>query len=616
MTKQTAIKPTVESIPFADLYLSDINPRSVVGEAGIEALAKNIAKVGLVQNLAGLRDAKGEKIGVVAGGRRLRALALLQDDPRFQTITVQVTEDEETARLWATSENSQRAALHPADEIRDYGAMAGRKIAVADIALAYGVTEKHVYRRLALANLPDAVLDALKTDEISLGQAAAFTVADDESIIFETLEKHRADVAKGWGGLTEYQIKTMLKPNSVKGSDRRAIFVGVDAYKEAGGRIGGDLFADETLFDDPDILDSVFAEKIEAAAAQIAREKGWKWAEATTDAYLSWDFMERNKFGRLYPVEGVLTEDEAERYDELADLANGDVLDEDGEAELEALEAKLEGDFTDEQKAHAGAIVTVNQEGRISVTAGLVRKEDRKEAEDAGVLEPSRHKATDDAPKSPISEKLRSDLRRVETGARQNALLDDPKLALHLLAFQLSGKMGYAHAFGIRTDDVPNMPETETGYTLDKRLTTPEKDSGGSMWDRDHAKDFATFRRRGDKKIMELLHRYLVSLLTLPNGDLGPMIDKMVNRNTRSVWTPTAENFFSRVGGPYLNELWRDLLDLAEDHPTATTFAKLKKVEKAEKLDDLFNDAETRTALGLTEAQEARIATWLPEGME
>ena len=93
------------------------------------------------------------------------------------------------------------------------------------------------------------------------------------------------------------------------------------------------------------------------------------------------------------------------------------------------------------------------------------------------------------------------------------------------------------------------------------------------------------------------------------------MIDKQVTTSIREVWTPTAENFFSRVGGPYLNDLWSDLLGLAAGHPTVTTFEKLKKGEKAEKLESLFGDDATRTALGLTDEQTARIAAWLPEGM-
>jgi ParB family chromosome partitioning protein len=54
---------------------------------------------------------------------------------------------------------------------------------------------------------------------------------------------------------------------------------------------------------------------------------------------------------------------------------------------------------------------------------------------------------------------------------------------------------------------------------------------------------------------------------------------------------------------------------LAADHPTVTTFEKLKKGEKALRLESLFADPATRTALGLSEDQIDRINAWLPEGM-
>ena len=615
MTDQTRIAATIESVAFADLYLSDLNPRTVVSESGIEALAENIRRLGLIQNLGGLRNEDGPRVGIAAGGRRLRALALLQDDARFQTVAVQMAPDAETARLWATSENGQREALHPADEIRDYGAMDRRGVKVADIAVAYGVTEKHVYRRLALAGLPDAVLDALKAGQISLSHAAAFTVGDNEALMIEVLARVVETAKVGWGGLSDHQIKSMLRPNAVKGTDRRAAFVGVDAYKEAGGRIGGDLFADETLFDDPAILDDVFAAKLGQLAETFTGPDGWKWAETHGDDYLPYGFLDERRFGRIYAAPGDLTEAESKRYDELAELANRDVLDDAGEAELEALQRKADDRFTAEQKAHAGVIVYVRRDGTVEVIEGLVRKEDHAEAVAAGVLALSQHRRTAEAaPKSAISEKLRADLDRIETGARQAALLGDPTLALHLLAFHLSGKMGYGHAFGLTVNPPANAPETETGFALDKRLSSiAERHEAG--FGSEAAKDFAAFRKRGDKKVMEALHGYVVSLLTVSDPELGAMIDKATTRRTRDVWTPTAENFFGGVGGPYLEALWRDLLDLAEDHPTATTFAKMKKGEKVERLHDLLNDAGTREARGLTKAQQDRIADWLPEGM-
>ena len=188
-------------------------------------------------------------------------------------------------------------------------------------------------------------------------------------------------------------------------------------------------------------------------------------------------------------------------------------------------------------------------------------------------------------------------------------------MILALLAFQLTGKGGYRGSpFGIRTDDVPNWPTTEgAGYALDERLTTPAN-GPKDPWNIDLARSFRAFKGKGMEHVMAELHRHLAALLSAPS-DLAPVIDKQVTTSIREVWTPTAENFFSRVGGPYLNDLWSDLLGLASGHPTITTFQKLKKGEKAEKLESLFGDDATRTALGLTDEQTARIAAWLPEGM-
>ncbi|MEP1520897.1 hypothetical protein [Ascidiaceihabitans sp.] len=128
------------------------------------------------------------------------------------------------------------------------------------------------------------------------------------------------------------------------------------------------------------------------------------------------------------------------------------------------------------------------------------------------------------------------------------------------------------------------------------------------------ARVFRAYKAKGPEFIMEEIIRHLASLLTV-DDDLAEAIDKAVETNVRDNFTPNAENFFGRVGGPYLIQQWRDLLDLKEDHPTVTTFAKLKKSEKADKMAALFGDGAAQEAHGLTEAQIARIAAWVPEGM-
>ncbi|MEL7202784.1 MAG: chromosome partitioning protein ParB, partial [Pseudomonadota bacterium] len=163
--------------------------------------------------------------------------------------------------------------------------------------------------------------------------------------------------------------------------------------------------------------------------------------------------------------------------------------------------------------------------------------------------------------------------------------------------------------------DVPNWPSTEAdGYALDERLTTnPPRD----VWEiKDLGASFRAFRKKGPEHVRGELVRFLAAQFRGGDEKLEAMVSKITKPDTREVWTPTAANFFSRVGGPYMVEIWRDLLELAEDHPTVTTFAKLKKGEKAAKLEALFTQSDMRSALGVTEAQAAKIDAWLPEGME
>lgn len=615
MTKQTKITATEARFPLASLSLSDMNPRQNVSEQDIVELAGSIWAAGLIQNIAGLADKKG-KAEIVAGGRRLRALQYLAKQhpdmadtrPDLASPMVMLAPDAYTAEVWANMENVARRDLHPAEEIRAYGKMEAKGATAAVIARAFAVTEKHVYRRLALANLAEPIIEALAAGEINLSMAACFTICDDEKHSLEVLEQVQGD------HYSDHQLKNMLKPDSVKGSDRRAKFVGEEAYKKAGGRIGGDLFTEEALFDSPEVLDGCFQVALEEAAQKVAKNEGWKWVETVESNYLCTYNMGLDKFGRVYRVDGELSEDQAERYDELAELDNGDALDDAGQTELATLQDIVDGDYTADQKAHAGAFILVSHSGELEINGGFIKPEHKKAAAEAGVLRASQHgSGASVEPKSPISQKLADDLGRIATGARQHAALRDPEMILALLAFQLTGKSGYRRPFGLREDTVVNTPTTEAaGFVIDERLTTPAA-TPKDPWGSDLARGFRAFKAKGMEHITDELTRHLAALLTVDDENLSGLIDKTVETNVREVWMPNAENFFSRVGGPYLNVLWRDLLDLAEDHPTATTFAKLKKGEKAAKLEALFSDDAVRSALNLTEKQAARIEAWLPE---
>src|SRR3569833_178957 len=79
-----------------------------------------------------------------------------------------------------------------------------------------------------------------------------------------------------------YQIRRQLTEQTVRASDRRAQFVGLKAYEEAGGAVLRDLFEadDGGWLQDAARLDRRVADKLRSEAERIAAE-GWKWITAT-----------------------------------------------------------------------------------------------------------------------------------------------------------------------------------------------------------------------------------------------------------------------------------------------------------------------------------------------
>lgn len=599
----------VEQVSFADLYIHPLNPRLDPPQAEIDALATNIRELGLIQNLAGLRG-EGGKVGVIAGGRRLRALAQLQDDERFATVPVKLADDEATAAVWAAAENSLRSALHPADEIHEYAMLREKGVSEAAIAIAFGVTKAHVKRRLRLAGLPEPVLAALRADRIGLTEAAVFVLCDDPVRIEEVL----AQIGGHPGRYSEDSIKRLLKAGAVRDTDCRVRFVGVPTYREAGGRISTDLFGGEVYLDDVEILDTCFAARFAELAEETRGRDGWKWVETSTDSS-AWGISDQLDAITLYPAKGALTEEETARHDELALRAEGNDLELAEAEELDRLTAILDGDYTPEQKRHAGVVLYLDYGGELRATHAMVLPVDQPAAAEAGIIDEAlvteadeeAEAAPDDTPR--LSEALKQDLRAVRRGARQHAALQQPDLLLDLLAFHLHLVVG-GRAFSLHRYAVNVTPTTETGYAPDPRLLDTEAGRSNAT---DLAKAFRAFRKRGSEHIREVLTLELARLLDpsdYGNDMLAPVFDKLAKVSPRDIWTPTAENFFKRAPGAYLDALWCELRGIEADGTEARTFAKGKKGEKCARLETLFlPDTE------MPAEQRARVAAWLPPEM-
>jgi ParB family chromosome partitioning protein len=353
---------TIVTIPLARLVPSPVNVRKT-GGASIEDLAASIAAHGLMQNLQ-VRP-NGEKYEVVAGGRRLAALKWLAKQrklPKGYEVPCRVLEDGDNPTEISLAENIIRQAMHPADQFDAWKALADAGKSVEDIAARFGVTLGTVTQRLKLASVSPKLMAVYREDEMKLEQLMAFTVSDNhaaqEAAWFDVPPYDRA----------AYAIKRRLTHAHIATTDRRARFVGLDAYEAAGGAILRDLFAQENegWLTDPALLDRLVSERLEREAEAV-RAEGWRWVEIMHEI----DYGALQKFRRVHPSHAELTPEQdaaltalGEEYDALVESADDEAL-----ATLESIEAKIDAlkalqlAWKPEDMARAGAVVSIGYQG-------------------------------------------------------------------------------------------------------------------------------------------------------------------------------------------------------------------------------------------------------------
>ena len=276
-------------IPFNKLVLSQGNVRRVKAGVSIEELAEDIARRTLLQGLSvrPILDAEGAETGmfeVPAGGRRYRALELLVKQKRLaKTVPIPcVVRDPSTdisADEDSLAENVQRVALHPLDQFRAFQALRDKGLGEEEIAARFFVAPTVVKQRLRLAAVSAKLLDVYAEDGMTLEQLMAFTVTSDH-----------ARQEQVWEGLSHshnreaYFIRRQLTEGAVRAADRRAQFVGAEAYEAAGGMVMRDLFEhdDGGWLQDPALLDRLVIEQLQGEAETLHAE-GWKWIAVACD---------------------------------------------------------------------------------------------------------------------------------------------------------------------------------------------------------------------------------------------------------------------------------------------------------------------------------------------
>jgi ParB family chromosome partitioning protein len=451
------------TVPLSQLQRSNDNVRRTGADADISALAASIEAHGLLHNL-GVRKLPGNGVGkrryeVVAGGRRLQALKMLVQRkklPKDHRITCLLVDDEQASGLEVSlAENVMRTPLHPADQFEAFAQLQKDGLSSIDIAGRFGVSERLVEQRLKLAAASPKLMAEYREGRMTLEQLTAFAVCDDhlvqEEIWFDAPLFDRSATS----------IRRALTKTLVEGSDRRARFVGVEAYEAAGGEVRRDLFnEDASYFADSQLLDRLVAEKLGSIADQL-REEGWSFVEVQPEL----DYEALARFGRVAPQKVALSAKDAkrlkrlsDRYDELVAEIDDDASDEQVEgldrmsAEIEALSRKQEH-WSKKKLAEAGVLLSLTSAGTIQVTRGLVRPEkSRTKAKEAASAQAPASEPTE---KQDFSEALHRELTAYRTAGLRESLAGQPELALTTLVHALAMKTFFGEGAAVCVDIRP-----------------------------------------------------------------------------------------------------------------------------------------------------------------
>lgn len=568
------------SVAVKQLVLSAQNVRQSP-RLDILKLAESIHQQGLLQSLVVTkREVKGKDcFEVVDGGRRYEAIKELlrrgkiKSDHKVACVLVQ----ESQAISASLTSNIERQIMHSADEFQAFRALVDAGKSVEDVAAEFGVTPLVVSRRLKLANVAPSLLELYRRDAIDLESLMCFASTDDhvrQEKVWAQLPKHDRGARA---------IRAALTAKEVPSTDRLVRFVGLKAYRKAGGAVRVDLFSDKGLsyVEDVSLLQQLAQGKLDKKAEQLQHEEGSAWAEGR----ITLDYSERSGFGSVGTIRKEPTAKQAAQLkklnEELKALEAAAACAEEWGAEDEQIDALNEQIDEIEQALVrpdpraaklAGLIVTVDPNGRSEVIRGLVRAADKK--------------ALKNLPKSGTGEGVHADEKR-EAESELSAALTlnlaahftaglrcrvelSPSVALRALVASLVTKVFDPSA---GWDDNPVTVEIRQP-NLESNAPELKLQEGAISFQLRHAEwhkelaaadegVFGWLMGQTDEHVMNLLaHCTACSLDAMRNSgpqELAVQIAAATGLDMRDYWQATTEGFLKRVPKAVIVAALRDV---------------------------------------------------------
>lgn len=566
---------TIIELHARDLRTADSNVRKVKASEQQDAeLRSSIEENGVLQNLIVSPWPEGGH-QVHAGARRLAAVQALITAGTFEpdfTVPCLVVDTEEQAAELSLAENAIRASMHPVDEYEAFSKLTKTHLPET-IAAHFGKSVSEVKKLLALGGCAPRLLDACRAGEINVDALRVFTLTNDHQrqlAVYEQLREKRQ--------LHDWYIRKELTGEAVKGDQPMAMYVGKEAYLDAGGTLSDDLFSDSVYFHNGELLSKLAHEKAEAELKEQLGE-GWNWTEINLDLQ-DYEVRQRPKLSgkqteeteeldkqieevlaRVSELDELIEEKELQEHltrEEEAQMEAWDKERDDLYAKHDSLRASREStfNFSDSQKKKSGAIARLGDDGTLIIHPGIQTPDQVKGSKKEEASPGSKSEESD---KPPYSLNLVEDLQKYKTEIARLALVNNPMIAVELLHFQITVDTLRDYAMSVlhvdlrdaqvetqRKDITSQAARKERNQALEQLLKDVPEYWLKKVDSADLVDAFIDYAAWPDILKLRALAHGTAKALAVDNRLSGYLLNA-TGIDIRSYWHPTKDNLFSRI---------------------------------------------------------------------
>ena len=178
-SEQQISDASASNIKLSDIDVDPGQPRKTFENQSLEQLSQSILEHGVLQPIVLMPNGIG-RYTIIAGERRFRAarMAGLTEIPAIvKDVSTQ------SAKEIALIENLQREDLDPVEIAYGYKSlMESFNLTQDEISQKLSIPRSSIANSLRILNLPEDILEMIKTDEISLGHAKVILSVSDEKM--------------------------------------------------------------------------------------------------------------------------------------------------------------------------------------------------------------------------------------------------------------------------------------------------------------------------------------------------------------------------------------------------------------------------------------------------